>query len=146
MYLSPSNIAARGALLLAAACIPWAAFASKSGAGTWRCGNTYTDQPCSGGKPVDLVDSRDASQKREADNLTRDAQTAADRMERDRLKLEAAHSGKRAALIDDHRPPQPTSQKKKKDKKDPVYVSAQHTATAPKKSAAKTRSKRAATD
>ena len=55
MKLSPAPIAA----LLAAACAQLAPLAAHAGTETWRCGNTYTDQPCKDGKAIDLDDARD---------------------------------------------------------------------------------------
>ncbi|MGK6305866.1 hypothetical protein [Variovorax sp. DT-64] len=78
------------ALLAIAACALWASSAATAGTAAWRCGNAYSDQPCPNGKPLALGDMRDAGQKREADNSTRDAQAAADRLERERLRQEKA--------------------------------------------------------
>lgn len=137
MKLSHSRIAARSAMLLAGACFHWGAWAAEGNGGAWRCGNTYTDQPCAGGKVLDLDDARDADQKRAADQSTRDARTAAERMKSDRLRLEARQQ--RPILIDagpkeskkaPTGPDKDVAKKPKKGKKDPVYVSAQ-TAEAP---------------
>jgi hypothetical protein len=69
----------------------YSAFAQDE-ARTWRCGNTYSDQPCEGGKPVKVNDSRSDQDRREADAGTRNAQTQADHLERNRLSQEkAAH-------------------------------------------------------
>jgi len=66
--------------------------AAAQGANTWRCGNTYSDQPCEGGRTVKVDDRRSDEDRRAADAGTRSAQTQADRMERNRLSLEkAAH-------------------------------------------------------
>jgi len=66
--------------------------AAAQGANTWRCGNTYSDQPCEGGRTVKVDDRRSHEDRRAADAGTRSAQTQADRMERNRLSLEkAAH-------------------------------------------------------
>jgi len=87
------------ASLLMATCVPWNAVAAEGG-GTWRCGNTYTDRPCSGGKLVEVDDTRDASQKQEADEAIRNAHAAANRMESDRRRLEATGARNRPTLID----------------------------------------------
>lgn len=55
---------------------------------TWRCGNTYTDQPCAGGKPVAVEDARSPNAASENEAQTRRAAAAADRMERDRRRQE----------------------------------------------------------
>jgi hypothetical protein len=94
-----TTIAGRCAALLMATYSPWSAVAAEGG-GIWRCGNTYTDQPCQGGRLIDVDDSRDARQKRDADDAIRDAHTAAHRMEGDRRRLEAAGAGNRPVLID----------------------------------------------
>ena len=55
----------------------------------WRCGNTYSQQPCAGGTPVQVQDARDAAQAQQAGKQTlRDAKTA-DAMEKARLAQEA---------------------------------------------------------
>jgi len=64
--------------------------AAAQGANTWRCGNTYSDQPCEGGKTVKVDDRRSDEDRRAADAGTRGIQTQADRMERNRLSLEKA--------------------------------------------------------
>lgn len=64
--------------------------ASAQGTGTWRCGNTYSDQPCEGGRTVKVDDRRSDEDRRAADAGIRSAQTQADRMERSRLSLEKA--------------------------------------------------------
>ncbi len=90
---------ARSAALLMAACIPWSAVAAEGG-GTWRCGNTYTDQPCQNGRRIEVDAAGDASQKRAADDTTRDAHAAANRMEGDRRRVEATGARNRPSLID----------------------------------------------
>jgi hypothetical protein len=137
--------------------IACAAPAAESGTGTWRCGNTYTDQPCKGGQAVDLDDTRDdardASRKREADATTRDAQRTADRMERDRLRQESALAQRKAIVMEDRREPaaRPDSRaagrKKGKGRKEAEPFSAHDpVATARKKEekAAKTGKRKAA--
>jgi len=87
------------ASLLMATCIPWSAVAAE-GASAWRCGNTYTDRPCSGGKLIEVDDARDASQKQESDEAIRNAHAAANRMESDRRRLEATGTRNRPILIE----------------------------------------------
>jgi len=141
MKLSHAPIAA----FLAAACAQLAPLAAHGGTETWRCGNTYTDQPCKDGKAIDLDDARGAAQKREADSATHEARTAADRMERDRVRLESAQA-RRAATLIDNRPlnakPDPShgagvAQKKKKGKKEADYFSAHDPVATAKKKAEK---------
>src|SRR5690349_8309298 len=105
-----TTITARCAALLMAASIPRVAVAADGG-GTWRCGNTYTDQPCMGGRLVEVDDVRDAGQKRQSDDTIRDAQAAANRMEGDRRKLEATGARSRPILISNG-PEQASSERK----------------------------------
>lgn len=150
MKLSRSIIAKQTAILLAAAWAHQAVFAVQASPGTWRCGNTYSDQPCQGGKALDLDDPRQTTQKREADRTTREAQLAADRMERDRLRLESTQGRRHATLIDNQKPTMTSSSsgpgsvlKKKKGEPKPVHFGAQGPAS-PAKKAPKAKSKLAA--
>lgn len=133
------------AILAMAACASWAAPPAAGGTIAWRCGDTYTDQPCQGGKALALDDSRDAAQKRQADGATREAQAAGDRLERERMLQEKAQAGRRPTLID-NKPaaakPEADSmksaqQKKKKGKKEPEYFSAHDPVATAKKKAEK---------
>ena len=76
------------AILLIAICAPLAGAAAAHAAETWRCGNTYTDQPCKGGKAVDVDDSRSEADRRASDAATRRAEVRSAELERTRLKLE----------------------------------------------------------
>ena len=73
--------------------------AATAGTQTWRCGNTYTEQPCQGGKAVDVDDSRSEADRRASDAATRRAALQSTQMERTRLKLEqdASERDRRAA-------------------------------------------------
>ncbi|MDM0105049.1 hypothetical protein QTH97_08915 [Variovorax sp. J22R24] len=146
MRLSHTRIAARSAILLAAACLQWDALAAEGSSGTWRCGNSYTDRPCEGGRALKFQDARTADQRREADRTTRDARMAADRLERERLHLESVSARRQASFIDNKPQPRmatPTHRdanavyKMKKRPKDPVYVSRQDPASPPKKRASR---------
>jgi len=64
--------------------------AAAQGANTWRCGNTYSDRPCEGGKTVKVDDHRSDEDRRSADAGTRSARSNADQLERSRLSLEKA--------------------------------------------------------
>jgi hypothetical protein len=150
MKLSHSKMAVRGALLLVGACVQWGALGAE-GNGAWRCGNTYTDQPCTGGKALDVDDARNSEQKRAADESTRHAQTAAERMKSDRLRLETKHAQQRPILIVDEskelqkrpaRPDKDVAKKPKSGKKDPVYASWQGAEAPPKKKSKKAGSKK----
>jgi len=100
MRQSNRRIAAQGGLLLAGACLQWCAMAQGIGTSVWRCGNTYTDQPCAAGKALEVEDTRSATQKSEADQTTRDVRAEAVRMERDRTRLAATQGPGQATLID----------------------------------------------
>jgi hypothetical protein len=139
MRLSQARIATRGSLLLAGACLHWAA-AAEGASGIWRCGNTYTDRPCDAGRALPLDEAPGATRKREADQATREARAEAERMERERLRLEAAQGPRQATLIDNApraRGAAPeardTSMKKGKPRKDPQYLSPRDPSAAPKK-------------
>ena len=54
----------------------------------YRCGDTYSQQPCAGGKVIAPEDARSASQRTSADELTRREVQAADAMEKARLARE----------------------------------------------------------
>ena len=117
--------------------------AAEGGPTTWRCGNTYTDQPCKGGNALDLDDARSPQQKRDADQATRDAGALADRLERDRQRLEARQGPGQAALIDNRPRHAPSSHedaalKKPKLRKDTYYVNPQEPSSKRQKKAAKT--------
>lgn len=139
MSLSQARIATRGSLLLAGACLHWAATA-QGASGIWRCGNSYTDQPCDTGRALPLDEAPGPARKREADQATREARAEAQRMERDRLRLEAAQGPGQAILIDNAPraraaapEPRDVSKKKGKPRKDPQYLSPRDPSAAPKK-------------
>lgn len=70
-------------------------FIATSALNTWakaeniyKCGSSYSQSPCPGGKQVNVDDSRDPQQKKRKDEITqRDAELARD-MEKDRLATE----------------------------------------------------------
>jgi hypothetical protein len=72
----------------------------------WRCGNTYSDRPCAGATPIEAPAAPSEQERRQADEATRNDQAAAERMARERLRLEAA-AARRGAVIISH--PTPTS-------------------------------------
>ncbi|RZL67267.1 MAG: hypothetical protein EOP77_05360 [Variovorax sp.] len=76
------------AIFLIASCAHLAPAAAQNASGAWRCGNTYTDQPCKNGKPVDVDDRRSDADRRAADAATRGAEKRADELERSRVKLD----------------------------------------------------------
>ena len=79
--------AMRKAAWLAALAV--AALTGPTGAqGVYRCGNTYSHQPCVGGSEIQVQDARTAGQAHQTSEAAkRDAHSAAV-MEKDRLKLE----------------------------------------------------------
>lgn len=97
------------AIFLIAGCAHLAPAAAQNASGTWRCGSTYTDQPCKGGKAVEVNDARSEADRRAADAATRRAEKRADELERSRVKLDrdvaerdrkAAADARRAALAE----------------------------------------------
>ena len=65
--------------------------------GIWRCGNNYSDIPCEGGKQVDTQAPPSAQDRKRRDEDTLRDQAAAERMQRERLELDA--QPRRAAVI-----------------------------------------------
>lgn len=78
------------ALFLIAACAYSTGVNAQNAAQTWRCGSTYSDRPCEGGRPVKVEDPRSDQDRRAADAGARNAQTQADHLERTRLSQEKA--------------------------------------------------------
>ena len=128
------------AIFLIASGTFWILAAAQGKAEAYRCGNTYTDQPCEAGRALPLDEAPGATRKREADQATREARAEAERMERERLRLEAAQGPGQATLIDNAprtRTAAPeardTSMKKGKPRKDPQYLSPRDPSAAPRK-------------
>ena len=55
----------------------------------YRCGDAYVQNPCPGGKAVDVNDSRSASQRTDTLDATKRTAQAADAMQKERLAEEA---------------------------------------------------------
>jgi hypothetical protein len=55
----------------------------------YRCGDSYSQKPCPGGRVVEADDARSASQKSQTDQAARRDAQAAEAMEKARLKEEA---------------------------------------------------------
>jgi len=55
----------------------------------YRCGESYSQQPCPGGKPVQTDDPRSEGQRAQTREAVRRDAKAADEMEKSRLKAEA---------------------------------------------------------
>lgn len=99
-----------GAALLLAACGTfWMPAAAQGKSATYRCGNTYTDRPCEGGKQFALDDMRTEADRRAAEAATRRAEQRADQLERIRLSQEkeayersrrSAHDARQAAMAE----------------------------------------------
>ena len=60
-----------------------------AGQTVWRCGDTYSQKPCPGGRQVQAEDSRDAGQRAQTSSAARRDAKLADEMEKARLKEEA---------------------------------------------------------
>ena len=73
------------AVVLAAA--SW--LAPAAGQGIYRCGDSYSQQPCPGGKLVPAQDARSASQRAQTSEAAQRDAKSADAMEKARLKEEA---------------------------------------------------------
>jgi hypothetical protein len=54
----------------------------------YKCGNSYSQMPCSDEQALPLDDSRNAAQKRQTDQATRSTAKLADQLEKERLALE----------------------------------------------------------
>jgi hypothetical protein len=76
----------RGWILLALAAA-WAVPAASQP--VYRCGDSYSQQPCPGGKPVAVEDSRTPAQREQTTEAVRRQAAAANQLERDRLREEA---------------------------------------------------------
>jgi len=73
----------------------------------YRCGNSYTDRPCEGGRPVKVDDARTDADRRASEAGTQRAEARADQLERIRLSEEKeayersrrwAHEARQAAI------------------------------------------------
>ena len=74
-------------MLLCAALAGWLPAAGAQA--IYRCGDSYSQQPCPGGKVVDADDARSAGQKAQTDQAVRRDAKAAEALEKARLKDEA---------------------------------------------------------
>ncbi|MDQ0043625.1 hypothetical protein [Variovorax boronicumulans] len=78
------------AVFLIAACTWSTSVAAQGSAKTWRCGSTYSDRPCEGGKAVKVDDPRSDADRRAAEAGAKSNGAQADKLERSRLSLEKA--------------------------------------------------------
>lgn len=146
------------ALFLIASC----AVATRAGAeDVYRCGSSYSQTPCPDGVRVDVQDARTAAQKAESDAAIRREASAANAMEKARLKEEARLQAANAKAAAPSKAKKKTSQPATSDaadgadatppgakphkhppkkKKEPEYFTA-HGATAEKPKAAASKSK-----
>jgi len=133
----------RIAIVCMALCTGIGTVQAQEASGAWRCGNTYTDQPCTGGRAVALDAAPSTDQAREAERNTWRTQAAADRMERDRLRQEKAapspliHLPKPTQAVSPAEPAHPAA-KKKKGRKEPDFFTAAGPGASKKKKAEKT--------
>ena len=86
--LLTSTTALMGAVL--AATLVWSAPARAQSGQVYRCGDTYQQVPCESGKAVDVADTRDAKQQKDAAAaLAKDQQTA-EKLRQERLARDKA--------------------------------------------------------
>lgn len=110
---------------LLAAALPWAA-----GQTVYRCGSSYSQEPCAGGKPVDVTDKISAADAaRSARGARADAQRA-DAMEKARL---AQEKNAPRAIVMGAPPTEPSPAQDAKGKKKKKAGETPFTATAPAK-------------
>lgn len=58
----------------------------------YRCGNSYSQMPCSGGQLVEAQDNRDRAQKQQAEAAVHRDMKAAQQLEKQRVQQDAAHA------------------------------------------------------
>ena len=122
--MKPTHAIAIALALLAGAALPAGA------QGVYRCGDSYSQQPCPGGKRVEVDDARSAVQKSQTDRAVQRDAKAADAMERARLKEE----GRPAQAILPPAPPPDGSAADKERKPAAKARKTEHfTAVAPRK-------------
>lgn len=89
-------------LLAAATAVSTGAVLAQSGdAGhtAWRCGNSYSTQPCPGGTAVDVGDARSDAQRRQAEAVKAQEGRLADTLAAERQARERAVAGQRPAAL-----------------------------------------------
>lgn len=74
--------------VLAVFAIALSAASLHASAQTWRCGNTYSDQPCEGGRTVKVEDGRSDADRQASEDATRRNERNAGRLTRSRQLLE----------------------------------------------------------
>ncbi|BEP60257.1 hypothetical protein GmRootV213_08110 [Variovorax sp. V213] len=97
------------AIFLIASSTYWIPAAAQGRSEAYRCGNTYTDRPCEGGRPVKVDDTRTEADRHASEAGTRRAEARADQLERIRLSQEkeayersrrSAHEARQAAIAE----------------------------------------------
>lgn len=96
----------------------------------YRCGDSYSQNPCPGGKLVPVDDARSAGQKAQTDLAVQRDAKAADAMEKARLKEEAKPA---QASVPPPKAPEATHEESKIVTAGKVKKSANFTAVAPRK-------------
>lgn len=76
----------------------------------YRCGQTYSQTPCPGGRLIDAADPRSAAQRAEARRTVERERQLAVQMERDRQQQEAGAPKALATGVDAKAPPPAASQ------------------------------------
>ena len=108
--------AARGlrgaARVLCAAALLCGAAAGAAAQTVYRCGpdgRTYQDEPCAGGRPVEVADPRTDEQRRAAARAAASDERLAARLERERRAREASQAARNAVTVVVPPPPRPAS-------------------------------------
>ncbi|WP_298931466.1 hypothetical protein [uncultured Ramlibacter sp.] len=68
---------------------PFVQWTGATAQNVYKCGHSYSQQPCAGGSAVQAGDARSPEQKAQADAATRRDAKTADAMEKERVKQEA---------------------------------------------------------
>jgi hypothetical protein len=82
----------------------------------WRCGSSYSQQPCPGGAVIDTSDGRSAAQAAKSSSVAQADMKLADRMEKERLEREK--NAPKALVIGPQTPVTPPPAPKVAKKKD----------------------------
>ncbi|MDM0113888.1 hypothetical protein QTI66_17145 [Variovorax sp. J22R133] len=113
---------------------------AQAGPAIWRCGNTYSEQPCAGGKTISPGAAPSAEQRRQADAATVQNMATGASMERERLKLEAKAQREPILLVHERNTPPAeatpvgrTVVKKKKDRPKSEHFTASYSHPTEKK-------------
>jgi hypothetical protein len=124
-------------LIIAAACALAAHAASAQQ--VWRCGSSYSQQPCPGGAQVDTSDGRSATQVAKSSSVAQSDMKLADKMEKERLEREK--NAPKALVIGPQTPIKPAVEHPPTPKKPEQFVA---TSSKPKAKAKPKAKKKAA--